>query len=608
MNASETKRRTTLTDLPPELWDHIGNHLQTASSVASLGRCNKSLHAFVANDAWKSFARNHFPSICPIESPSFRDTARSLSTLSKAWDKRAFVARYVEPRGRITALPGRKHSDKWRRPRGQTIGFTPQLDVYEEIGPRWQDRKETLAFSAGAEICVRNTNRADGRDDVRWTTYRPLSANEGRDDVTALHLLRPDQGDDDGKQKIISGTANGDLQLVSLPDPEDEYDQDVRITYFATQGLAVRSSDLLSREGQADLLAATLGDSRIVLYEIDSEKPKICPSTQLEIEPGLRADGHPSPNHRAWTTTFLSSSSLAVGAGPSEEPIHIYSITEAGLSREGSRKIGLRSDLNRVDETKKPYSSVYSIVPLPSSNGSASDGTAFLSGAYDGIIRLHDLRSDREVEQIYVDIADDSAIYSILPQGRERVVAGTSRHNLLKVFDLRLGAKCYSHLDAANQSSAKAAPMDPYSDYNIFLRRNSSQAGFTSRGNGWSRSRSIESSIYNLASSSPHSPYIYAGVENAVMSIAFTEILDAHPDPVFFDAWSFAHEKNGKAATRTFESQEVVGLAMYDQGANMKLCVQRSPWETWRACQPKSGSRVAALIDERWKGANEFGP
>lgn len=178
MSLTGTRRPTTLTDLPPELWDHITEYLPTAASIASLSRTNKSLNAFVAKDAWKSFARNHFPSICPLESPSYKDTARTLTTLSKAWDKRAFVARYINPSGQITAFPGRKKSDRWKRPQGQTIGFTPQLDVYEEIGPTWRDRQETLAFSAGAEICVRNTAfHMKDKDDVsqarRWMQSAP---------------------------------------------------------------------------------------------------------------------------------------------------------------------------------------------------------------------------------------------------------------------------------------------------------------------------------------------------------------------------------------------------------------------------------------------------
>lgn len=603
MADTKSKQTTSWTDLPPELWDSITQHIESASSLASLSRTNKALHAFVEKDAWKSFTRLHFPTTHPTDAGSEtnpKEIVRTLTTLSRAWDRRAFIAQFVEPRGDITVFPGRKSVDRWKRPRGQTIGFTPQLDVYEDIGSSWRDRREFLAFSAGAEVCLRHTDRSKEGEHVRWTTYRPLSAHEGRDDTTSLHLLRPHAWDSGERQGVITGTANGDLQLLGLP-LDDPYDQDVRTTYFATQGLPVRSSSLLQERFKPTLLATNLGEARVALYQVDPEQPKIVPFSQFDLKPVLRPDGNPAQNHRAWSTNFLSYSKLAVGTGPSEEPIHIYPITEDGLVRDSVRKIGLQNEADRL-ESKQLTSAVYTAVPLPSANGSSGNGDVFLSGSYDGIVRLHDLRSRRDVEQRYVDAADDSAIYSILLRGREKLMAGTSRHNLLKVFDLRLGAKCYNYTEAG-QLLQKEESVDPESDYNIFLRANSQP--FTSRGNGYNRNRTNDSSIYSLSSPSPGSPYVYAGLESAIMSLAFTEMLDSYPDPVFFEPWSTKGERNGTITTRTFESKDVLALAMYDQGANMRLCIQRSPWEVWRA---SNGKRFAAKLDERWKGANEFGP
>ena len=637
---TNTKQRISLTDLPPELLEHITNYLPTASAIAGLGRTSKRLHTWVEKDAWKTFARNAFPSLCPQGTlPSYTGTTRTLTTLSKAWDKRAFVARYVEPQGQITSYPSGKQLDRWKPPRGQTIGFTPQLDVFEEIGPRWEDRKETLAFSAGAEICIRETERGT-EESVRWLSYRPHSAFEGRDDVTTLHLLRPEEGRTDASVNFISGTANGDLQMISLPDALCP-NQNVSISYFATQGLKVRSSSILRTPDQPTLLAANLDDTKVALYTVDSNHAKIAPTSQIEIHPPLRADGNPAPNHRAWSTALLSPTTLAVGVGPSEDPLHIYSIVESGLSQRPTRKFRLHDNLEtldtsvRIHQSKPPISSIYTVVPLPPSIASHDQGQVFLSGAYDGIVRLHDLRSPRDAEQTYIDPADDSAVYSILPRGREKLMVGTSRHNLLKVFDVRMGMKCYSYQDIHTSQSPNTGSeaCDPESDYNIFLRNNNTS--FTSRGSNWSqgRNRSADSSVYSLASPSAHSPYVYAGVESAVYGIAFTEALDPFPDPTFFQPWSaqtepqddssrparqqdndfvnskFKAEHVGtKASSRTFEAKDVLGLAMYDQGANMKLCVQRSLWETWRAGSPRRRNRFAqGRLDERWKSAAAFG-
>lgn len=610
---------STLTDLPPELLDHITTYLPTAQSVTSLGATNKSLHAFVEKDAWQTFNRTRFPSINPTAPPSHGDVARSLTTLSKAWDRRAFVARYVEPNGDVRAYPGGKPVERWKRPRGQTIGFTPQLDVCEKHGQTWQDRTEVFAFSAGAEVCVRKKRRRGGWEDVRWMTYRPLSASEGRDDVTTLHLLKQDDGSDADGQQLIAGTANGGLSILQLP----ENDQgDVPVTYFVTNGQPVRFSSVLERPGEQCLLVSNMGDSRISVYPVDSTQPKITPLSSLDIRP-LQSNGEPM-QQRVWSTVFLSATRVAAGLGPCDEPIQVYNLTPSGFDKEPFRKLSLHNQDNfeRLDAgtsapaTKKRSSAIYPIVPLPPSStaGSSTDGNVFISGAYDGLIRLHDLRSHRDVEQIYSDPANDDMVYSLLPRGQETLVAGTSRHSLLKVFDMRLGAKCYSYLDATDQSADESE--NKPKDWNLFLRPHAASSSGRG-GNGWAQARrSQESPVYSLASPSAHSPYLYAGVENAVLELAFTGALDGHPDPAFFqrgqprpqkssDNWS----ANG-SSDDNWRSKEVLDLAMYDQTAGLTLCTQKSLWETWRDWWRLAGGGTVSSngyyprlesMDERWR-------
>jgi len=602
---------TSLTDLPPELLDHITAYLPTARSVSSLGTTSKSLRAFVDKSAWETFNRTRFPSLHPTAPSSQKDAARSLTTLSKAWDRRAFVARYIEPHGNIHAYPGAKKVERWKRPRGQTIGFTPQLDVYEEIGTTWRHRKETLAFSAGAEVCVRQQNRHGGKEDVRWMTYRPLSAFEGRDDITTLHLLKPEAGESDVEtQRLITGTANGDLWILSMPEGASG---DVPITYFVTNGQPVRSSSVLQQPFQQSLLVANMGDSRISVYPVDSNRAKIAPLSSIDIRPP-QSNGTPAKHLRVWSTEFLSPHRIAAGIGPSSEPIHVYDLTPSGIAKEPIRKFSLQdisdrpaSDVTVTDPTKKRSSSIYPIVPLPafSTAGSSTDSNVFLSGAYDGVVRLHDLRSDKQVEQAYIDPTDDSSVYSLLPRGRESLLVGTSRHSLLKVFDMRLGAKCYSYLDATTQQavSPQSGKSAKTKDWSLFLRPHNT-ASTSGRGgnNSWARSRSQASSVYSLASPSYHSPYIYAGVENAVLELAFTGVLDRHPDLTFFAPWQ-PPKKGGQVDP--WRSREVLDLAMYDQTAHMKLCTQRSMWETWRSRQSPVAHTMEFPrlegVDERWR-------
>ena len=627
-----------LTDLPPELLNHITSYLPTASSVSKLSRSSKSLQHAVEKDGWATFNRSRFPSLQVAHphlppSPSFhKDAAQTLVTLSKNWDRRAFAARYVEPSGDIRSYPGGNKVERWRRPIGQTIGFTPQLDSCEVVGQRWSDRREVLAASAGAEICVRLKKSSRDRDgdgdgdgdgvdqlhqDVRWITYRPPGALEGKDDITSLHILWPEHGETDGEQlQLISGTADGALELQDLPlslNPDlDGNIEDSTGRTFKTEGLPVRSTSILQRPSQPSLLAANLGETRICLYSIDNSVDSDgSPISHLDI--AAPQNGHRT--YRTWSVNFISSSNLAVGLGPSEEPIHIYSIQPSGIDKEVVRTFSLQNDLDRLEGeitlsnfAKKSTSSVYPIVPLqPSSSGGES--SVFLSGAYDGIIRLHDLRSDRQVEQAYIDSTDDSAIYSLLPRGREKLVVGTSRHSLLKVFDMRMGAKCYSYLNASD-SASNEQDRTPYRpdlpDWNLFLKPHSATYPGRGGGNNWAR-RSAESSIYSLTSPSPTSPFVYAGVESAVVELAFTNLLDPKPDPAFFEPKPVVRGSKPTRQPGGVAIGDVLNLAMYNQSAvRMDLMSQRSIGEMRESMRPiHQGPWMKGLfiegLDERWR-------
>jgi len=603
---------TALTDLPPELLDHITTYLPTANSLANLSRTNRALHTFVEKSAWRTFSDLHFPSLCPKTSPSWKLTARTLTGQSRAWDRRAFVARYVEPHGDITAFPGKRKVDRWKPPRGQTIGFTPHMGVYEQI-TKGGGKREILAYSAGAEVCVRTREWRTGKngkekDKVNWRTYRPLTAYEGRDDVTAVHLVRPQSGEKG--VKMITGTANGDLQMLTLPDVAAD-DTEKEKVYLTTQGQSVRSSSLLQREGRPDLLAAEVGDSKICLYSLEDGQPKISPSSQIDIKSAAQENGDVlSKAYRPWSTNFLSGSHLAIGLGPSAEPIHIYTLTPSGISSDYVRKFTLSDhDLeDRSDEiapggvARKPMSSVYPVIPLPPSSATSSsqDGQVFLSGAYDGIIRLHDLRSPRDVEGTYIDPTDDSAIYSLLPRGRETLLVGTNRHNLLKIFDMRLGSKCYSYLNAQPSDTVATSTDQRKQDWSLFLKPHSGSSNAANSRSDWRSRRTAESSIYTLASPSPYSPHIYAGIENNVVELAFTDILDPHADPSYFKPWRVGvngkkeHEWNG------WKTKDVIDLACYDQRADMKLYAQRGLAETVHTRDQALDDTVTGL-DRRWK-------
>nr|POE74707.1 hypothetical protein CFP56_37238 [Quercus suber] len=569
---------TTLTDLPPELVDHITTYLPAAGSLAQLSSTNKYIKKCIEPDGWSTFNRTQFPSLAPQSTASPKDTARTLTTWSRAWDRRAFVARALEPHGRITAFPGALKVERWKRPRGQTIGFTPHVDVVEDVGTGWRQRKERALTKA--EMIS------------RLYTYSGMTGGSRIVNIS-----------------VVVGTANGDLKLVKFLGGESK---DPSASYFVTQGQPVRSSSVLERSDGSALLAASMGDSRVSIYPVSPSSSKIAPLCSIDIRPD-QAETISSKNHRVWSTAFLSQQHIAVGLGPSDHPLSIYALTPTGLCEKPVREFGLPNVVDDLVEGSVPLaasfaknitSSVYPIVTLPPSFAAGGHGNIFLSGAYDGIVRLHDLRSSSDVEQAYVDPSDDSAIYSLLPRGQENILAGTARHSLLKVFDLRLGAKAYSYLDTAPVDHKTRTDIgSAKGDWNLFLRPSMHQQSQHGRGPG--RYRSSETSVYSIAAPSPSSPYIYAGVENSVLELAFTGVLDKHSDPIFSN-YAFLSPKNAEDAQR---NRQVVDLAMYDQTfSSPKLYTQKSLWETARTS--RRGSAVAHTLDfppaapgldERWK-------
>ncbi|KAK4997281.1 hypothetical protein LTR66_003286 [Elasticomyces elasticus] len=490
------------------------------------------------------------------------------------------------------------------------MGFRPSIDSYEEwLGNRSIDRREVLAWSAGAELIVRvkngqgsslststGTDRlCDARRDefgntIEWWTYKPFSSVEGKDDITSVNVLKPPhlpdyRAEEFRREKIVISTANGDLHLLEIPTGAND---NVVKTYFVTNGRA--------------FLAANLSDGKIALYPVGTSSSKIEPLSQTHVTGEKR-------NCRIWGTKFLNDKHFAVGLGPSNQPIHVFEVRPEGLSNDPVRKFGLQSDdTNRQNERLgQQSSSVYPIVPLSAgTHAGGSEGAVFLSGGYDGTIRAHDMRASSAVVATYADPTDDSAIYCLLPQGRERIIAGTARHSLIKVFDLRMtGGRKYCYEDdsstgpVAGADSLRNSAHHTRGDWNLFInpRDRYSNHSWHSR-NSWMR-RSAESSIYSLSSPSSFSPYVYAGIENAIVEFNFSSSSDSHPDPMF------GHHPIRQTLSRRRKT-EVLNLAMYSQDTDgtkeaMKLRVQGGIDENGR-----DGSRVLQGLDERWRDVSEL--
>lgn len=120
--------------------------------------------------------------------------------------------------------------------------------------------------------------------------------------------------------------------------------------------------------------------------------------------------------------------------------------------------------------------------------------------------------------------------------GRERFVAGSSGHALLKVFDLRLpGGKAYSFLDAhtCKEEGAKGSlskDQRPRSNEHLDIYDNAeipktNWSMFADAYGSVSR-RHHDSSVYSLSVPSPDSSRLFIGLENRVLQMDFVSPVD----------------------------------------------------------------------------------
>ncbi|MCJ1399206.1 hypothetical protein MMC11_002408 [Xylographa trunciseda] len=577
---------TSLAELPAELLNQIVCHLETARALVHISVTCKRLHEYIEQNGYRTFVRSRFPSI--QTPPYWKDAAHALTTLSRAWDKNAFVARPIYPEKDVTQLPrrrGRQPPKRWQR--GQTMGFQPVIDSYaEQSGSSWSSRDEILAWGAGAELNLRlkgmgekvecqwqesgDNERTLKYDQfhhrTKWLTYKDDTHYDGRDDITSVNLLRPWQKPAGGAEHLIIGRASGELVHVSLSNRKSECRIVAR---FTTGDRRVQSAHISS--SRDPLLAACLSTGSVVVYPVSSNSLDTKPCTELPVIPA-------STSGRTWATSFLRPERLAIGIGPSTFPLHIYDVSSSKISPTPLRKFSACADCCKSDSSK---SSVYAIAPLdPATRASGAMGDVFMSGWYDGSIKVHDLRSPVCHVNVFIDPVDSySAVYSLLPIGRERFIAGGARHSIMKIFDFRMtGNRRYFAAnveacppDKEDRSPESLACCQYHSDvehnrpgYNVFLDPSNQR-------------RRAESPVYALASAAPYSPHVYAGLEGRVVQLDIVEVMDRFPDQAFGGRnWSSGRAEGGDLRERYDPDQRALKLAALEHTTTgpMKLRVQ----------------------------------
>ncbi len=602
MATTSYSKRPTLAMLPPEILGQIVTHITTAKELCHLSLACKRLHTFVENDGFRVFSQTLFPY---VQFPSthtasfWRDALHGLTTQARNWDRKAFIAWIICSETDANQKNERNRRHTRNAPRGQTMGFIPVIDSYEAwYGGDWSSRKEIVAWGAGADLVVRTRTMGRKAQDIwstavnrspknfnahhhtyKWANYHEPGVNEGLDDITFVKLLQ--QASIDDLEQFIIGRVSGALQLVSLN--KNTSQSQVRCS-FTTNGHPVRSA---TTNGVQTLLAACLSDSIVSLYSISSSTSHIVP----EIAPVAETSAKPSGQvGRTWTSRFLSNERLAVGYGPAQQTIRIYNVGRGELTSESSGLYNPEAGRHGDHST-----SVYSISPIAtSSSAGGTGGDTFLSGAYDGLVRLHDLRSANPVVAIFRDPVDISPIYSLLPVVNEQFVAGGGRHCLMKVFDLRMpGSELYSSTSIGQSTTTRRGmgvqkqPREQEKsrpNWNTFLP-------ITSRP--FSQGTN-DSSVYALSRPSQCSPTLYAGLQSTIVQIDIVSIMDQHPDSIFnFEATKTGSRFDVKA--KWDPEGKVSCLPMYEHNDRAITLMRQKPVDYYAQSEVEGW-------DERWPG------
>jgi hypothetical protein len=462
--------------------------------VANVATLSRSFYSVVSADdygVYRDFLYNAFPST-PVTAP-WRETAISLTSRARAWDRRAFLARECwNPDAEYKAVnSASKH------------GFVPVIDSYETASSG-AGRIEVMAHSAGGKIMLR-INQAKGR---KWFDFGAEGFEKSTNDILDLRLLRPHQQSFDDGETIIYRRANGEIAQVVCK-------HDGTHSSPSTYAVSGSGTDCMDVSGGRKPLLATSKGSKIYLHNIIPGEEPMDIADLLQLPEGR----HRLNDVRA--VKFVSSNILATGdqhlASNDLAPIQIFDINASATIHSVMEPLcTLELDPGDIKSRGRPPKAS-AMIPVVRSSGQPGD--LLLAGFSDGIVRLYDLRKGGTPAQSYRDPIDFGDIASLVAFGQERFMAGSMHNACLKTFDFRMtGERKYERTEMGQTVSPNdrglnifVAPLIHERPYGWHpLNQNPTRNSHPWRYRG---------SIYSLSSPSPSSPTVYVGITNHVLQL-----------------------------------------------------------------------------------------
>ncbi|KAI0407308.1 hypothetical protein F4802DRAFT_554985 [Xylaria palmicola] len=441
MAASQEPDASRLHLLPTDVLVLILGYLDTARSVAHLAAVCRGLYRLVSAEGWRIFVKSCFCSLTLPATPDqdWAHLARVLTAQSRDWDRRAFVFHSLSP-------PEARRPGARRGNAAQSIPGNVLVDAYQRRRGRFDE--ELVVWGSGEDVVARikrNDQTGLVSEDWHWLKGSASGFVAGKDDTTAISIVKSPLSAESEDVGVIVGRANGDLRMLSLGDSG----LGRTLMHFrpspSTHPNGIQAIDVNRDSG---VMAASTRDS-VWLYPIQDldrtisddviEPPCIDPT----VTASLRSAHKSSPFDYIRSIKTLNQETLVVSVNRSFDPIRILQITPAGLEMSTPARV--------LDE--HPYMgsnprTVRSLLPVDARSVASGSAHTLLSSWDDGTIRLQDLRTPSPVDRVYQDNFEVATpVNALISHGLERFVAGSAYSHMLKIFDFRW-TKGYYHTDS----------------------------------------------------------------------------------------------------------------------------------------------------------------
>ena len=491
------------------------------SDILNTLRTDKKLHQIVtqgSSSIFHDFVNRAFPTI-PSQAP-WQDAAFNLTSRSRAWDRRAFIAREC-------ALPREDPPPRNRNDRRQHFAYVTVIDSYETSTTGTKGGKEVLAWGAAGRLRLRTTQ---GKS-VRWSSFRVRDDDRAWTDILDVRLLRLHQNRNVNGESILIRRAAKEISLLHSMPEQDKFV--TASTYLVDPETPV---DCIDVSDGSDPKLAICDRTSLQLFSVHS------PHSQVKADTVLRLPSTTGLNQRKRCARFLTESKIAIGAqyleGRISAPIELFdtNATEPALPLHALRVL--------ESNNKSIRNSANVLAKVSESTDAANiPEHLLLAGFTDGLVQLYDLRSGSIPVRKYWDPVDDGQIFSLVSVGQEKFFAGSHQNACLKMYDMRMDARAYSYTDTLRRGVPDFQPQDRKTlltmpqparsqrDINIFLALtvyyNQQPWQPLPKANiDNSRHPRYRGSIYSLSSPSPSSRTIYAGIENHVIQLDFVNTDD----------------------------------------------------------------------------------